>query len=273
MDISGALKIIFGTTLITAIAAIFAITGNFFNIRDRFTKWRKEKKRKKYKKEHLVENPDFKFTLNYISNPEPGKCNLRVTLLNVSKENKFIESFSYHFVDPTEPEKYQPQMLFMNGEKWPKRLEHGERFTVSVDFSNTIYNSAFQYWGKGVKVHVSSKSSTGDLLRSNSVDFDKLMEFLEPIDEKYIELALLLANKFGSSKRDIEISLWQLQVFKRLTVHIAKQLQYNKIPIAEYLIIEHKLIPQEDLWFHWYRDIEQRQIQPEVIEIFLKKLL
>lgn len=99
------------------------------------------------------------------------------------------------------------------------------------------------------------------------------MNFMDPIDEKYNKLAILLSQKTGGSLKNIQVSLWQLQIFKRLTVHIAKQLQYNNIPIAEYLIKEHGLIPQNDIWYHWYRDIEQKQIQPRVIEEFLESLL
>ena len=73
--------------------------------------------------------------------------------------------------------------------------------------------------------------------------------------------------------RDIEISLWELQIFNRLTVHIVKQLQSNGIPIAEYLINEHGLIVQEDMWSHWYRDLENRRIQPSVVEEYLRSLL
>ncbi|WP_348812740.1 hypothetical protein [Flavobacterium maritimum] len=267
------LNYIFGGTIITGIAAFIAITTNFLNITDRFKKWKNERKKKKYKKSFYENNPDFKFSLNYISNPQPGKCILRANLLNVSKEVKFIESTQYKFEDPKNPKKYEPTNMVMDGEKWPKRLEHGEHFSTSVDYSMILLNVVFQYWRKGFKVYCTCKSTTGDFLQSNSIEFDKLMDFMDPIDEKYKNLAMLLSKKTGGSQRDIEVSLWQLQIFKRLTVHIAKQLQYNNIPIAEYLITGHGLIPQEDIWYHWYMDIEQKQIQPEVIEEFLESLL
>jgi hypothetical protein len=267
------LNYIFGGTIITGIAAFIAITSNFLNISDRFKKWRSGRKKQKYKKSFFESNPDFKFSLNYISNPEPGKCILRANLLNVSNEVKFIESTQYRFEDPKNPKKYEPTNIFMNGEKWPKRLEHGEQFSTSVDYSMTLPNLAFQYWYKGFKVYCTCKSTTGDFLQSNSIEFDMLMDFMDPIDEKYKNLAILLSKKTGGSQRDIEVSLWQLQIFKRLTVHVAKQLQYSNIPIAEYLITEHGLIPQKDILYHWSSDIEQRQIQPKIIEEFLESLL
>lgn len=267
------LNYIFGGTIITGVAAFIAITTNLLNIRDRFKKWRSGRTKEKYKKLFYENNPDFKFSLNYISDPKPRKCILSVRLLNVSNEVKFIESTQYNFKNPQNPKKYEPTNLIMNGEKWPKRLEHGEGFATSVDYSMFLPNLAFQYWGKGFKIYCTCKSTTGDFLKSNSIEFDKLMEFMDPIEEKYKNLAILLSEKTGGSKRDIEISLWQLQVFKRLTVHIAKQLQYNNIPIAEYLIAKHGLIPQEDIWYHWYRDIERSQIQPTVVEEFLKSIL
>lgn len=267
------LNYIFGGTVITGVAAFIAITTNFLNITDRLKKLRSARKKQKYKKSFYEDHPDFKFTLNFISNPQPGKCILHATLLNISKEIKFIESLEFKFEDPKNPTKFEPSNIIMNGEKWPKRLEHGERMTSSNDFSMTLPNTAFQYWHKGFKVYCASKTTTGDFLRSNTVDFDKLMEFMEPINENYKNLAISLSKNSGGSLRDIEVSLWQLQIFKRLTVHIAKQLQHNHIPIAEYLIRDHGLIAQEDLWFHWYKDLEQRKIQPEIIEDFLKSLL
>lgn len=269
----GTVQLILGTSILAAIAAFFAITTNFFNIRDRFKKWRSERKKAKYKKTFFENNPDFEFSLNYLSNPQPGKCILYANLLNISKEIKYIESFEYKFEDPKNPTKIEPSQMFINGEKWPKRLEHGERVAISTDFSMTLPNVAFQYWKKDYQVYCTSKTSTGDFLRSNKIDFDVLVNFLEPINERYKGLAVSLSKKTGGLHRDIEISLWELQIFNRLTVHIVKQLQHNSIPIVEYLIDKHGLIVQEDIWSHWYRDLEHRKIQPIVVEEFLMSLL
>nr|WP_314896906.1 hypothetical protein [uncultured Flavobacterium sp.] len=267
------LLLIFGVSVLTAIAPVLSITTDFLNIKDRFKKWRDEKKKAKHKKEFCENNPDFKFSLNYLSNPQPGKCNLSVNLLNVSKEVKYIESLEYNYEDPKNRDKFEPSAMFHNSEKWPKRLEHGERVHVFVDFSSFLHNTAFAYWHKGFVVYCTCRTSTGDLLQSNSIDFDKLMGFMEPIEENYKNLAVLLSNKTAGSLRDIEVTLWQLQFFKRLTVHIAKQLQYNNIPIAEYLVSEHGLSTHKNIWVHWYRELEQKKIQPRIIEEFLKSLL
>lgn len=273
MDNLEIIHLIFGGTIVTAVAAFIAITANLFNIKDRLKRWLSEKKKSKFKKAFLENNPDFKFSLNFISNPQPGKCTLNITLLNTSKEVKYIESLNYKFLGSKNTKRHEPSALFTNGEKWPKRLEHGERFSTSVDFSATLANVAFQYWRKGFSVYCISKSTTGDLLRSNKVDFDKLMGFLEPLNENYINLATLLAKKTGGSKVELEISLWQLQFFKRLTVHIGKQLQQNNIPIAEYLIGHYGLIAQKDFWYYSGSVMDQRKIQPNEVEGFLKSLL
>lgn len=273
MEIPETFKYIFGTVLITAIGTIFAITGNFLNIKDRFVKWTELRKKRKFKEVFKEGNPDFNFTLNYLSNPEPGKCVLRATVLNVSKEVKYIDSISYNFRVLTHADRYEPSAMFMNGEKWPKRLEHGERFITSVDFHSTLLNSLFQYWKKGVQVYATCKSTTGDNLCSNPLDFDKLVNFLKPINEDYLNLAVLLSQKTGASQRDVEASLWQLQIFDRMTVHIAKQLQQNNIPIVQYLVDKHGLVIKEDPWYHWYRDLEEKKINPTVIVGFLREIV
>lgn len=85
MEIPETFKYIFGTVLITAIGTIFAIPGNFLNIKDRFVKWTELRKKRKFKEVFKEGNPDFNFTLNYLSNPEPGKCVLRATVFKCFK--------------------------------------------------------------------------------------------------------------------------------------------------------------------------------------------
>jgi gluconate kinase len=69
------------------------------NITDRFKKMRRGKKKQKYKKNHFMKTTLIKFSLNYISNPQPEKCILSAHWLNVSNEVKFTESTQYHFED------------------------------------------------------------------------------------------------------------------------------------------------------------------------------
>ena len=263
------LKLIFGGVILTVIATILAIANNFLNINDKYIKWKKHKNKLQFKATYKINNPDFKFSLNYLSNPEPGKCILQTTVLNVSKDIKYIDCISYNFENPSNIQNIEPSLLFVNGEKWPKRIEHGERFATSVDFQSHLINTLFQYWKKGIKVYATCKSTTGDFILSNSIDYDLLVTFLAPINESYKNLSIILSQKSGGSQRDIEVSLWQLQIFGRITVHITKQLQQNNIPIVQYLIDKHGLINKKDLWNHWYRDLEEKKIHPSVIEGFL----
>ena len=87
MDI-GTIQFILGTSVLAAVAALFAIATNFLNLRDRLKKRISERKKIKYKKTFLENNPNFDFSLNYMSDPEPGKCILYANLLNISKEIK-----------------------------------------------------------------------------------------------------------------------------------------------------------------------------------------
>lgn len=260
--------------VIGAIALILGLIESFFNITGRFKKWKEKSKKAKFKETYIENRPDFEYTFGYISNPPPGKCKLSIGFKNVSNEIKFIEMFSYNFEFKNNKNHYLPPLSVLNGEKWPKRLEHGERFHISMDFENTLYNSIFDYWKKDVQVYSRCNSSTGDLLRSNSVDFDVLTKFIEPLNEHYQKLALKLSKKFNGSQRDIEVSLWQLQLFKRITVHIAKQFHNNNIPILEYLVSEQNIVLGEGyFWSQLYSDLEKRKISSNTIESFLKTLV
>ncbi|HBD25236.1 hypothetical protein [Flavobacterium sp.] len=262
-------KIIFGSVL-AIIVGFFAITNNFLNISDRILKQFNGRVKKKYKKDYIEGNPDFKFVFNYISHPKPSKCDVTVNIVNISKEVKFLQTVIFHFEENKNPDKYYPTTLFINKEKWPKRLEHGETFSIKYDFTNTIINTLFEYWKKGFKVYVKSQSTTGDLIKSNSINYDKLVEFLEPLNQDYYDLSVDVSDKYQCSQRDIEVTLWQLQFFERITVHMVKQLQQNNIPIVQFLINEYHLELKEDLWYNWYRDLEEKKIPAKVLEDFLK---
>lgn len=263
---------IFGTVLISTIATVLAISNNIFNLRDRLKKWRKKKKKEKFKNTHQENNPDFNFNIGYISNSPPGVCKLTVSFLNISKEIKYMEPLSYHFEFKENKNQYEPPYSVLNGEKWPKRLEHGQRFYVSVDFHHMLNYGIFKYWKKDVQVYATCRSTTGDLLRSNPIDFDKLINCLIPLSDGYRNLALLLNRKYGGTLRDIEASLWQLQIFGRITSHITKQLQFNNIPILQYLNAEHGLELKDNSWSKIYRDLEKKKIPPSIIESFLRSL-
>ena len=118
------------------------------------------------------------------------------------------------------------------------------------------------------------KTSTEELIRSIPIDFDVLVKFLIPLNENYKVLSAKIAQKYNVPIRDIEASLWELQLFNRITSHTAKQLTENKIPILEYLISEHNIVlPEGFIWGQLYRDLEKRQISSNTIESFLKTLV
>lgn len=271
------LKTVFGVVLITAISGTLAVATNFLNLKDRYKKYKATKSKEKHKKDYIENNPDFKFTLNYLSNPPFGECHISTNLVNLSNEIKYVEWVWYNFEDTKNPDKFYPSAGFHHkkfDDKWPKRLEHGERVYISEDFTSFLKNTAFDYWKKGFVVYCATITTTGVHLRSSSIDFDKLMSFLEPMKEENKNLSKALAEKTGGSLRDIEISLWQLQLFNRLTVNIVKQLNYNKIPIVRFLVNKHKMeLPENNVWQLWYTELEKRQIQPHIVENFLKSLL
>lgn len=273
------LKTIFGVVLITALGGTLALATNFLNLKDRYKKHKATKSKEKHKKEFIENNPDFKFTLNYLSNPPSGECHISATLVNLSNEIKYIEWVWFHFEDIKDPSKFLPSAGFHHNkmnDKWPKRLEHGEKVYISEDFTSILKNTAFDYWKKEIIVYCATLTTTGVRLRSTSIDFDKLMTFLEPIKADYKNLSKALSEKTGGSLRDIEVSLWQLQLFKRLTIHIVKQLNYNKIPIIRYLAYTHHMEIPEDtnkVWQIWEKELHKREIQPKIVEDFLKSLL
>lgn len=266
--------LIIGAAIISSLITLIATGDSFLNLRDRFKNWRLEKKKAKFKETYQEDHPDYEFRFGYISNPPNGKCILSIEFKNLSNEIKFIEPISYHYEYKTDKNHYLPSGSIIDGEKWPKRLEHGERFYLSVDFNSFLYNNIYDYWRKDVQVLSKIRTSTGDLLRSNPVDFDVLVNFLEPLNENYKDLAVKLSQKFNGSLRDFESSLWQLQIFKRITVHIAKQLHEKNIPILEYLVSEQNIVLGDGyFWSQLYRDLEKRQISSNTTESFLKTLV
>ncbi len=265
---------IIGTAIISSLITLIATGESFLSLRDRFKNSKIDKKRAKLKETYQENHPDFDFSFHYISNPPVGICRLSIGLKNLSKEIKYIEPISYYFEYKHNRNINLPPCSIINSEKWPKRLEHGERFYLNIDFNSFLYNNIYDYWRKDVQVLSKIRTSTGDLLRSNPVDFDVLVNFLEPLNENYKGLAVKLSQKFNGSLRDFESSLWQLQIFKRITVHIAKQLHEKNIPILEYLVSEQNIVLGDGyFWSQLYGDLEKRQISSNTVESFLKTLV
>ncbi|KOH42837.1 hypothetical protein [Sunxiuqinia dokdonensis] len=261
------IEVILITTIVSVLAGILAIGNNIFHLRDRFVNWRKKRKRRNRdkignKKNYIENHPSFEFSLGYVSNSPLGTCTLSISFLNLSFETKFIEPITYEFEFLSNKKQREPNIFFSNSEVWPKRLEHGQRFAFSLDFQNTLSNNLFRYWKKGVQVYAVCHSSTGDYLRSDAIGYDELVKHLVPLKKEYSDLAKKLAITRGGSLRDIEASLWQLQLFDRITVHVVRQLQENNIPSLAYLNMEYGLVLKNFSWTQIYTDLENKKIAP-----------
>jgi hypothetical protein len=69
----------------------------------------------------------------------------------------------------------------VNGEKWPKRRTWGAFLNV-CRLSSLFPNLVSILGGKGFKVCLYFVKVPQEILQSNSIEFDKLMDFMEPID-------------------------------------------------------------------------------------------
>jgi hypothetical protein len=280
MDATELISWIFGPIVITALAATLAFLTNLLNLRDRFVKWRKEKNERKKKIDeprNEVTTPkiqeNFIFKIGFISNSEPGRSILTISIINKSGEVKFVDPLSYNFQFKQNPNLYQPPTMVMNNEKWPKRLEHGERFATSFEFQSILNNTLFQYWNRDVLVFATTRTTIGDELKSNSIEYDKLAEKLNPLNSEYNNLAKTISERLNGHYRELYVSLWQLQIFKRFTVHIAKQLNDCGLPILDFLIKNYGLTIEKYPWSEWYKPLEEMKIPPSEIEIFLHEFL
>lgn len=280
MDSVELLKWIFGPIVITGLAATLTFITNFLNLRDRFLKWRNEKKERKGKIEkplNVEATPEiqenFIFKIGFISNSAPGKCILTISIINKSGEVKFVDPLSYNFQFKQTPNIYQPATMVMSNENWPRRLEHGERFATTTEFHLILNNNLFQYWKRDVLVYATTRTTIGDELKSNSIEYDKLAEKLIPLNEEYKILAKKISEKLKGNYMEVYISLWQLQIFNRLTVHIAKQLNDCGVPILVFLMQDYKLKFEKYPWGEWYSPLEKMKIPPSEIVISLKEFL
>ncbi len=257
--------------VLTAAGAIFAFSNNLFNHVERFKKWKQKKKKNKYKSAYIENNPDFEFRTGYISNSPPGICKLTISIINRSLEVKYINMVSYNFKIPNN-DKFLPPCQILRPDQFPKRLENGEPFYIQEDFHNILFNTLYNYWKKDAEVFATCNSTVGDHLRSNSLEYDKLVERLIPIKKEYKRLTIDLHIKFGGSLRDIEVSLWQLQLFDRMTSGIAQQLQNNQIPILQILNSKCGLVLKDKSWYDIYKELEMKKIPPNLIFNYLNDI-
>ena len=161
-----------GNIVLVAIGIIIGMITNSLNLFDRYIKFSEKNKKKKFKKNFLIENPDFGITLSPSKNPISKRINLEASILNLSETTKFINTITYDFEQSNNDRFESRQTLFVNGEKWPKRIEHGEEFKVSVDFQGVLINDLSRFWNKNVRVFGICESSTMDKNKSKSIDFD-----------------------------------------------------------------------------------------------------
>ena len=260
------------SAVLSAVVAIFAISDNFFNLLEKRKKWREKRKRKKFKSSFIENNPDFEFRTGFISNSPPGICRLTISIINRSMEVKYINMISYNFQIHNDGRFLPPCQILRPGQ-FPKRLENGEPFHIQEDFQNILINSLYDYWNRDVKVYAICNSTVGDHLRSNSVEYDKLAELLIPLNREYKDLAINLHKKFHGSQRNIEVSLWQLQLFGRITSSVVKQLHENNIPVLQFLVANHGIVWKGiSSWPQIYRDLETKKLSPVILVAHFQSL-
>ena len=264
---------LFGPVLIFAIVGVITLLIHFFNLKDRYYNWKNKTVKIKFKKKHLVNNPDFTISISYTSNLPLGKCDVHVAVLNKSNDIKYLRSIVFNYFDDNNPKVQQPTLQYADHEKWPKRLEHGQEFSVTVPFQHALNNNIYSCWKKNIKLFATCDSTTGDLKKSNSIDYDLLTACLQPINQKYLELAQNIALHQIDSERNIITSLWQLQIFGYLTSHIAKQLQMEGIPIIEFLVNKYKLEIVPELWMNWQHDLNRQKISEKIVYEFLQTIV
>ena len=258
--------------VLSAVAAIFAISNNSFNLFEKCKNWKEKRNRKKFKSSFVENNPDFEFRTGFISNSPPGICRLTISIINRSLEVKYINMISYNFQIHNDDRSLPPSQILRPGQ-FPKRLENGEPFQFQEDFQNILINSLYDYWNRDVKVYATCNSTVGDYLRSNSVEYDKLAEQLIPINGEYKDLAINLHKKFHGSQRNIEVSLWQLQLFGRITSNVVKQLHENNIPVIQFLVVNHGIVWKGiSSWPQIYRDLETKKLSPVILLEHFKSL-
>ncbi len=264
---------ILGSVLLVAIVGLVTLLVSFINLKEKFVSWRKNAATSKFKKAYLENHPEFKVSLSFPSNYYKGECMVSFGILNLSNEVKFIEQITYRYALKDNPNQQLPTSHLFAGDKWPKRLEHGERLDVSVPFHHDLFRNMYDYWKREVKVYATCQTTTGDLIKSNSVDYDTLIDVLEPLNHNYLKLAARLAKLNNSSKRNLTVTLWQLQRYKYLTSHIAKQLQRERIPIIEYLIKQYDYVPVDNLWVNWQHNLNRDKIDQLIVVSYLETFL
>lgn len=127
---------------------------------------------------------------------------------------------------------------------------------------------------KKCESYATCTSTVGDHLKSNLIEYDDLVQQVIPLRLEYESLAHDLAKKFNALNRDVEVSLWQLQHFDRITSNLVKQLQQHNIPTLQFLTQNHGIVWKDNSsWPQIYRELETKKIPPKILIEYLKKLV
>lgn len=259
--------------LIVTIITIVTFSDSASNLSEKLKNWQNARRKRKHKSSFVENNPDFSFIIGHISNAPPGTCLVTTKITNQSQEIKYISLVSFNFDVPNSKGVPPPYQIFKEGQTL-ERLENGEVFLLKHNFKILLSNTLYDYWQKGVTVYATCKSTVEDHLKSNSIEYDNLANHLIPLRADYKDLALKLSKKFGATSRNIEVSLWQLQLFKRVTGNVVMQLQQNNIPIVQFLIKNYSNIRQNSSsWPRMCKIIEETHISPRAIVIYLQTMI
>jgi len=80
-------------------------------------------------------------------------------------------------------------------------------------------------------------------------------------------------GRYIQSLRNIEATIWQLQLFGRITSHITRQLQLNNIPILRYLNEAHGIVLKGSAWHELNKELEREKIPPDGVINYLRRLV
>ncbi len=258
----------------TVLAMFTSLGSNLLEFWDRWRKKDIENEKEKFKKTYRDDNPDFEFRLGHISNTSPGICTLSLQFKNLSGEVQFVEPMAYCYEFRNDKNRYCPSGMIADHNQRVRRLEHSERFAISVNFESFIYNNIYNYWKKDVQVYATCRTGTDVLLRSNTIEFDKLAEHLVPLIDTHKVLAAQVAEKVNCDVRNIEATLWMHQIYQRTTSHIIRQLQENGIPIMEYLVNRFNIsLDVIDSQYKLLVELDRRQFNSKVIIEYLEQLV
>lgn len=243
---------------------ILAAVNNTFSLIERYVKWRDRKKGKEL----------YKASLNYVSQTNPPKALISSSITNVSGEIKFVRGITYYFKEANGTTSgFMPTgLLVLSKQKWPHRLENGEILHINDDLTSTIYHRLYECWRKGFVLYYTMRDTFENVVSSNNVNFDDIVKQITQPSQHAFALADSLSKKYPASHRRFLVSLWQIELFDRLQVHIFHQLIRDTMNMNFVsTIVQQFALTEPD---KWYYELEELKVKPLVIfEIIEQKLL